>query len=320
MKFDMAIDANNKITTNRLSIGVGILLISNLAFAELQLMDDASMSAVTGKAGLTVDVETEVSIAEIEYVDAGSVYTKDYSLTGIGGGLVDNIRAVVDVAGANELLATGFSEVAHLASYGYLDPTEDDVAWAISEYSDGAGGFGKRYNDGDLVIHITSSDLGIDFSQTPTPADYASNLQGYKNAIDLHVKEGEFGLRSSDGSVETALTKNFSVEAYLGYMDIVYKNNGNGFHDTNSTSDNGKPQNIQLADSYISVDVKFRVEDLDVDSTNNAMNTIIPRAVTNPYLTLRDMKIHNARGHDTLGSFGFASVEKQNCGGKKCPC
>jgi len=133
-------------------------------------------------------------------------------------------------------------------------------------------------------------------------------LQNLKNAVDIHFQEGEIGLRSSDGLVETALSKNFSVEAYLGYWDIIYKNNGNGFRDTSGP---GEPQDIQIMDSYIGMDIKFRVEDLDIDSTNNATNTFVSRTVTNPYLTLRDMRIHNERGYDTEGSFGFASIESK---------
>lgn len=280
------------------------------ANAELQLLDDESMSYVTGKAGLTIDIETEVTIAEVEYVDNGSVWWKDYSLTGIGGGLVDNIRATVDAAGDNELLHTGFSDLAMLADMGYLDPNEADVAWAMTEYTDSSGNYGKRYNDGDLVIHVTPTDLGLTNIVTDRDASrHVDNLNNYKHAVDLHIQQGDFGLRSTDGLVETSLTRNFSVEAYLGYADIILRNNGNGFHDTNDNYTEGKPQNVRLADSAIELDIKFRVEDLDVDSTNNAMNTIVPRSVTNPYLTLRDMRIHNERGFDTLGSFGFASVE-----------
>lgn len=315
MNFDKAFKASKKKTLGKhlaLLIGSTAAISAN---AELRMLDDASMSRVTGKAGLTIDIETEVHIAEIEYVDAGSIYTKDYSLTGIGGGLADNIRAVVDVAGASgETLATGFSDVAYMANLGYFDSAEQDVAWAINEYSDGSGGFGKQYNDGDLVIHVTSQDYGLGNKAVlpPNAADYADNLNGYKNAIDLHIQEGEFGIRSSDGSVETTLSKNFSVEAYLGYMDIIIRNNGNGFHDTTGSPVNeGKPSNLSIADSYIDIDIKFRVEDLDIDSTNNALNTFIPRAVTNPYLTLRDMRIHNERGNDTEGSFGFASIESK---------
>jgi hypothetical protein len=218
---------------------------------------------------------------------------------------------VVDVSGDNETLETGFSDIARMATAGYFDSTESDVAWAINEYSDGNGNFGKQYNDGDVVIHVTSQDLGLGnrVAAPANAADHALNLNSYKNAVDLHIQEGEFGIRSSDGSVETVLTKNFSIEAYLGYLDIIIRNNGNDFHDTGDASSNGKPGSVRLADSYIDIDIKFRVEDLDVDSTNNATNTFISRNVTNPYLTLRNMRIHNERGLDTEGSFGFASLE-----------
>jgi|TARA_R110001599_G_scaffold6886_2_gene34222 hypothetical protein len=279
--------------------------------AELILLSESSLSKVTGQSGLTIDLETRTTIAEVEYVDAGSLYWKDYSFEGIGGGLVDNIRITIDSTDGNETLATGFSDLAFLASLGYLDSTETDVAWAMAEFDDGNGAYGKQFNDGDLVIHVTSKDYGIDFNlPVPTNAtDQATNLQATKNAVDFHMQQGDFGLRSSDKLVETSLTRNFSVEAYLGYLDIILRNNGNGFTDTGMTPTPGKPKNIRLADSYIELDLKFRVEDLDVDSTNNATNRVISRAVTNPYLTLRDMRIHNERGADTLGSFGFASVE-----------
>jgi hypothetical protein len=95
----------------------------------------------------------------------------------------------------------------------------------------------------------------------------------------------------------------------LGYLDLILRNNGNGYTDTGSGPSPGKPNDIRLADSYIEMDLKFRVEDLDIENTSNALNRVIPRAVTNPGLTLKDMRIHNERGNDTLGSFGFASVE-----------
>lgn len=279
--------------------------------AELILLSEHSLSKVTGQSGLTIDLETRTTIGEVEYVDAGSLYWKDYTFEGIGGGLVDNIRIKIDSTDGNETLASGFSDMAFLASLGYLDAAETDVAWATAQYDDGNGGFGKQFNDGDLVIHVTSKDYGIDFNlPVPTNAtDQATNLQATKNAIDFHMQQGDFGLRSSDGLVETSLTRNFSVEAYLGYLDIILRNNGNGYTDTGMAPALGTPKNIRLGDSYIELDLKFRVEDLDVDSTNIALNRTISRSVANPYLTLKNMRIHNERGLDTLGSFGFASVE-----------
>lgn len=298
---------------NKALLCAGLMLsISSFSVqAELILLSEHSLSKVTGQSGLTIDLETRTTIGEIEYVDAGSLYWKDYTFEGIGGGLVDNIRIKIDSTDGNETLASGFSDMAFLASLGYLDAAETDVAWATAQYDDGNGGFGKQFNDGDLVIHVTSKDYGIDFNlPVPTNAtDQATNLQATKNAIDFHMQQGDFGLRSSDGLVETSLTRNFSVEAYLGYLDIILRNNGNGFTDTGMAPALGTPKNIRLADSYIELDLKFRVEDLDVESTNNALNRAISRNVTNPYLTLKNMRIHNERGLDTLGSFGFASVE-----------
>jgi len=290
--------------------GFVIAALPSLSVAELQWLDEASLSKVTGKAGLTIDIESKVSIGEVEYVDEGSMYWKDYSLTGIGGGLMDNVRAKVDSSNGTETLGRGFSDVAMLADAGYLDAAETDVAWALTEYNDGAGGFGKKQNDGDLVIHVTSQDFGIDFSVPANAADQATNMQAMKNAIDFHIQQGDFGIRSSDKSIETSITRNLSIEGYLGYLDIILRNNGNDLHSTASTpGEIGKPQNIQIGDSYIELDLKFRVEDLDVDHTNT-VDPILGFVTSNGF-TLRDMRIHNERGGDTLGSFGYASFQSK---------
>jgi hypothetical protein len=293
-----------------LILGLVVAAFPSLSVAELQWLDETSLSKVVGKAGLTIDVETRVTIAEVEYVDAGSMYWKDYSLSGIGGGLMDNVRAKVDVSDGTETLAIGFSDAAMLADMGYLDETNTDVAWAMTEYNDGAGGFGKKQNDGDLVIHVTSQDFGIDFSVPINPADQETNLVAMKNAVDFHVQQGDFGIRSSDKLTETSITRNLSIEGYLGYFDIIMRNNGNDMHDTSTTPlAVGKPRNIDIGDSFIELDLKFRVEDLDVDNTNN-LDPILGLVTTNG-LTLRDMRIHNERGADTLGSFGYASFQSK---------
>lgn len=298
-----------------LGMGALVSLLSMDALAELKLLNERSLARVTAQAGLTIDIETKYTLGEIEYVDGesmgggGSMWWRDISFTGIDGGYVDNLRATVDIAGAGgETLHTGFSDVAFLASLGILDANEADVAWAISEYDQGGGRYGKTYGDGDLVIHITSQDFGIDRNFQNVLDDPAANLQRFKDAVDFKMTVGDFGLQSSDDLVETSLTQNLSMEMYLGYADMVYKNRGNGFHQTTA---GGEPGGIRIGDSWIGYDVKFRVEDLDVDNTNQATNTWLDRSLTTSLLTLRDMRIHNERGMDTLGSFGFASFESK---------
>lgn len=294
----------------KLSLLVALLCVTSNLSAELRPLDNESMSAITGRAGLTIDIESELTIAEREYVDAGSMYWRDFRLGGIGGGRMDNIRARVDITDGTETLLSGFSDAAMLADLGYLDAAETDVAWAIAEYSDGFGNYGKQYGDGDLLIHVSSTDYGMGIPSAPIPGDEAVNLDAFKHAVDFNLEIGSIGLQSSDDLVETDLSRNFSIEAYLGYLDILITNNGNNFTSTGSDQD-GQPENVLMQDSYLGIDLKFRVDDLDIDSTNIAENTFISRDVTTPYLTLRDMRIHNERGGDTLGSFGFASFESK---------
>lgn len=285
-------------------------LVTPVAFADLKPLDNASMDNIRGQAGLTIDIETEYTIAEFEYVDGGSLFIQDIGFEGINGGLVDNLRAKIDISGDNERLARGFSDYALWAELGFLDTNNADVAWAINEYKDPVTGkYGVESGDGDLVIHVSATDFGYDPTNwTNDPAYYADNLAMMKDSMDFKITQGALGLRSSDGAVETVLTRNLSIEAYLGYLDILVTNDGNGF---SQTTEAGQPKDVRLSNSHISIDVKFRVEDLDVDSTNNATNTYVSRDVTNPYLTIRDMRIHNERGADTLGSFGFASVQQK---------
>ena len=292
------------------SLGTVFCLSSSLACAELKLLTEHSLAKVTAQAGLTIDIETKYTLGELEYVDGGSMWWRDTSFTGIDGGMVDNIRATVDIANDGETLHTGFSDIAFYASLGLgiFDTNDPDVAWALSYYDDGNGGYGKTYGDGDAVIHITSQDFGFDRNTLNILDDPVLNMQRFKDAIDFRFSVGDFGLRSSDDVMETSLTQNFSMEAYLGYVDLVYKNLGNGFHQTTRI---GEPVNIRVGDSWIGYDLKFRVEDLDVDNTNQATNTWLDRSLTTSLLVLRDMRIHNERGADTLGSFGFASFESK---------
>lgn len=291
-------------------IGLGAILSCSAvdALAELKLLNEDSLAKVTAQAGLTIDIETKYTLGELRYVDGGSMWWRNMSFTGIDGGMVDNIRVNVDIANAGESLHTGFSDIAFYASLGAFDTNDADVAWAMSYYDDGNGGYGKTYGDGDAVFHITSQDFGFDRNTLNLFDDPQVNLQRYKDAIDFKLTIADFGLQSSDETMETSLTQNFSMEAYLGYVDLVYKNLGNGFHQTSAA---GEPMGIRIGDSWIGYDLKFRVEDLDVQNTNQATNTWLDRDLTTSLLTLRDMRIHNERGADTLGSFGFASFESK---------
>ena len=68
------------------------------AQAELKTLDDTTMGSLTGQAGVTIELETKVSIGEFKYTDQGSLSVKGIT---IGGGTVERAadNSVTGVSG-----------------------------------------------------------------------------------------------------------------------------------------------------------------------------------------------------------------------------
>ena len=95
---------------NKIVLVSAIAAISAGANAELKALDDSAMGELTGQAGLTIDIETKVSIGQFMYKDAGSLFIQNISIGGNANtddalqandtDMLDNIRMVIDIAGA----------------------------------------------------------------------------------------------------------------------------------------------------------------------------------------------------------------------------
>ena len=95
---------------NKLVLASAISAISAGAQAELKALDDSAMGELTGQAGLTIDIETKVSIGQFMYKDAGSLFINDISIGGNANtgdanlandtAMLDNIRMNIDIAGS----------------------------------------------------------------------------------------------------------------------------------------------------------------------------------------------------------------------------
>ncbi|SFR39976.1 hypothetical protein SAMN04488073_0473 [Marinobacter gudaonensis] len=74
------------------------------ANAELKALNDSAMGNVTGQAGVTIELETKVSIGQFKYTDEGSFAVNDIVLggSGVAGGtgteLLDQLKIDIDVA------------------------------------------------------------------------------------------------------------------------------------------------------------------------------------------------------------------------------
>jgi hypothetical protein len=109
---------------NKIVLVSAIAAISAGANAELKALDDSAMGELTGQAGLTIDIETKVTIGQFMYKDAGSLFINDISISGNANtadtnlandsGMLDNIRMNIDIAGSaalgENLLDRGLSD------------------------------------------------------------------------------------------------------------------------------------------------------------------------------------------------------------------
>tara|TARA_R100000789_G_scaffold59395_1_gene57043 strand:- start:198 stop:1175 length:978 start_codon:yes stop_codon:yes gene_type:complete len=81
------------------------------AHADLKALDDSTMGNVTGQAGVTIELETRVSIGEFTYKDEGTFAVSGIELGGssvsssdsgrtnpLGGELLDNLKIDIDIA------------------------------------------------------------------------------------------------------------------------------------------------------------------------------------------------------------------------------
>ena len=184
-------------TIKKTALSLAIAGVSLCAHAELKSLDDSAMSALTGQAGLTIDLETKYTIGEFMYKDAGSIFLNGISFGANEnvdpGGYFDNVRVKLDIAGsglidpangiADNYLETGFSGVRKVAEIqalaasaaGNTDETkfldaqsgQITVADAVSSglIQSNATTTGpmsidskKTYGDGDLLIHVSYKD------------------------------------------------------------------------------------------------------------------------------------------------------------------
>jgi len=178
------------------------------AHADLKAMDDSAMGNITGQAGVTIELETQVSIGQFKYTDTNGGGTNE-----IGGGsfTVNNI----DLGGAG--LITGAAPVFDTTGDGTPDTAATALLDDLSIDIDVA-------NDGDAVISVhTISGLPIDFGFTAESmklegTDSTTLISGMKAwgmlaKLDIRVDTEDASAQlggTGDGSlnIDTAFTVN----------------------------------------------------------------------------------------------------------------
>jgi hypothetical protein len=176
---------------NKLALATAIAAAPFAANAELQALNDSAMGNVTGQAGVTIELETKVSIGQFKYTDEGSFAVNDIVLGGAG-----------VTADGQETDTNGD------VTNGLLDQLKIDIDVA---------------NDGDAIIHVgsmTTEDLINPF--TGQPVDDGNGGTAQKPVpIDWGMTVGSMELLANDGSGQsTTLISGLSAHGDLAVLDI----------------------------------------------------------------------------------------------------
>ena len=252
------------------------------AAADFKPLDDSTLSSVTGQAGVTIELETKLNIDSLTWTDQGALSVNGLRLSGHNDTVLDNMKLTIDIAGDGEVLEHGFSEIARRAAAGQLATSNPDVADALAKYAVG-GSYGKRFNSGDLVIHLGATDYG----------DPAS-LDDYLQAVDFELGIDSVTTTGSEGS--TNLFSNILLQGYVGPTDLVIRNGGT----STRTLGNGST----VSGSELQLDTHFEITDGSLEWEASDLILLFNFAAVG----IEGLQIHNRRGNDTLGHFGMASV------------
>jgi hypothetical protein len=87
----------------KIALATAVAAAPFAANADLKALDDSAMGNVTGQAGVTIELETKVSIGQFKYTDEGSFAVNDIVLggSGVAGGpgtdVLDQLKIDIDV-------------------------------------------------------------------------------------------------------------------------------------------------------------------------------------------------------------------------------
>lgn len=265
----------------RLPFSLLALSVASFPVCAIESISDRELAGITGQSGITIEMAATIDIGQIRYVDDAPLDINNFHLSGHNGTMLDNMKLTIDVAGDGEVLDYGFSELARRGADGILDPANPDVAYAMGTYSVG-GQYGKQFNDGDLVMHLS-----------PVTSGDPSNVNDYLNAIDFEL--GIDSIVTGGNPDSTTLFSDIFLTGYLGPTDIVVRNDGTSYT---------RPNGDVVQGSELQISSHFRIDDGSLNWDVADVILIFNLAAVG----IEGLQVHNRRGNDTLGHFGMANL------------
>ena len=150
--------------------------------AEMVALDDATMSATTGQAGVTIEIEiggSGISVGEIEYTDEGSVSLQNLTVNN-----VTNLTQTIDVD-ANGNLLLGMSGVT-----GMEIALGDTAADATGQYSAVA----LRSELGETTELVNNLDMTLDLGESTTTIMNLAAAGNDLTTLPVNARDGSVAI------------------------------------------------------------------------------------------------------------------------------
>lgn len=211
-----------------------------VANAQLKALNDSTLSGVTGQAGVTVELQTEIGIGSVVYTDTDS-----------GGQFrIDGIA--VGGSGMGGIAATSAATISNCTSNCSLD----DLALVIDVAADGTATIDLNNYDGAPV------DFGVAFDSMSTAASGSTTAGGTVLLSNFRMQGNLFGLAIGVGPTSSAIA---SVE---GYMSAVAGGGTNLAGGTNAAA--GPDASVTMASApsaanTLDIGVIFNVSNMQFD-------------------------------------------------------
>jgi len=204
------------------TLAVVIAAVPMLAQAELKVLDDSTLGAVTGQAGITIELETKIDIGEVKYTDEGSLSIQNVSL-----------------GGANKTSFLGINSWGVTAS-DTLDNIKIDIDIAA---------------DGDAIINLGPVEFGvIDFQLSMDKVE----LQGATDSTTVMSNFNLVGLMGAGSLIVDTADDSLNVVVSVAIDDLDFDLDfmAVGIRDVQVTGTTFNPSAPQALRAFFDVDFK----------------------------------------------------------------
>ncbi|MEQ6884915.1 DUF6160 family protein [Salicola sp. Rm-C-2C1-2] len=231
---------------NKVALATAVAAAPFAAQAELSAMSDQAMGNTTGQAGVTIELDTQVSMDQIQYdqgADTGSVLMNNLDIAGVGGpGFDDGLDVTVDV----DLAKDGES----LSDYN-----QKIAAPGVGTGND------LDLNDGDALISVGNlkGDGAVDMNVNIGDGDATGELGDASN--DGNAMQ----LADSDGDAQATLISDIDMNLFLSQLDIVARTDNKVGGDADSGS-----LEIETAFAIDNLDAQFDVASVNIQGMRMA--------------------------------------------------